>query len=71
MRPISRPKNAADSARRKIVLEAALIGDRPVHQPRAVGKEQVLADDAEMMPRLLGREQAGDDRSASSAAANS
>ena len=28
------------------LLRAAAIGDRPVHQPRAVGKQQVLADEA-------------------------
>ena len=47
MRPISRPKKAADSARRKMRSQAAVIGDRPVHQPDAVGKQQMLADEAE------------------------
>ena len=58
MRPISRPKNDADSARRNDPLEAAVIRDRPVHQPGAVGKQQVVANDAQMVLRLLRREQA-------------
>ena len=35
------------------LLRAAVVGHRPVHQPHAVGKQQVLADEAKMMLRLL------------------
>ena len=59
MRPISRPKNAAEFGAPEDPLRPAVVGDRPVHQPHAVGEEQVLADEAEMVPRLLGREQPG------------
>ena len=61
MRPISRPKKAADSARRKTCSGAAAVGHRPVHQPGAIGEEQMLADQAQVMSRLLLREQAGND----------
>ncbi len=38
-----------------------VIGDRPVHQARAVGKQQALADDAKMAPRLFLGEDPADD----------
>ena len=61
MRPISRPKNAADFGAPEDPLRPAAVGDRPVHQPHAVREEQVLADEREMMLRLLGGEEAADD----------
>ena len=39
----------------------ASIGDRPVHQPRAIGKEQVPADDVEVVLRLFFGEQPAED----------
>ena len=38
-----------------------MIGDGLVHQSRAVRKQQMLANDAQMMSRLLGCEQPRDD----------
>src|SRR5438067_4445451 len=43
-------------------LRPAAIGDRPVHEPGAVGKVEMLADDSKVMPRLFRREQPGNDR---------
>ena len=61
MRPISRPKNAAEFGAAEDSFQAAVVRHRPVHQPDPVGEQQVLADQAQMMPRLLLGEQAGDD----------
>ena len=36
------------------LLRSAAVGDRPVHQPSAVGEEQVLRGSGEMVLRLLG-----------------
>ena len=43
-------------------LRAPMIGERPVHQPRAVRKQQMLADEGEMAIGLRRREEPADDR---------
>ena len=49
MTPISRPKNVLASARWNSVIGPPAIADRPVEQPGAVGTEQVLADQVEVV----------------------
>src|SRR5437016_6251442 len=44
-------------------LEAAVIRDGSVDQSRAIWKQQVLANDAQMILRLFGGEQSRDDTS--------
>src|SRR5271165_1543738 len=46
----------------KYRLRPSVIGERPVHETGAVGKEEMLANDSKMAPRLLRREKAAYDR---------
>ncbi len=52
MSPISRPKKVALSARWKCALRPAVVVERPVEQARAVGADQVLVDQAQVVLRL-------------------
>ena len=40
----------------EVPLQPAVVGRRPVEQARAVGTEQVVADERQVRRRLLGRE---------------
>src|SRR4051794_27961974 len=42
-------------------LWPAAVGHRPIHEPHAVGIEQVQADELKVMPRLVRREELSDD----------
>ena len=43
------------------MLRSSMINYRPIHEPHPIGKDEVLADQPEMVLSLLGRKQPGDD----------